>query len=357
MQFFNYLEGVNLYPVFFLATGVIFACSWLIEPRRLMNGVFFSFWVLATGCWLADSIWASRNQLLTSIFQILLILILIGVMLLLIFSWAFLLWNAYFVWKYEAHTLPNMLSLILGLCLLIAGIIVWLRPVEHLPWLHWLLLPLPTIILYLLFVFYIFLVDLLLCQFIPRTYHQDYLVVLGAGLIHGKYVSPLLAARIDRAIRFASKQAKKTGKMPKFIMSGGRGSDEALSEAAAMAQYAAERGIPPTKILLEDQSTNTRENMLFSKHLAEQDCQQANFRAKFFTNNYHVLRAGLYAKQVHFHANGVGAKTRLYYLPNAIIREFAATLLMFKKWHLAVIIILIAVIIAQALASSFGLPF
>lgn len=112
-----------------------------------------------------------------------------------------------------------------------------------------------------------------------------------------------------------------------FIFSGGQGIDEHLPEAQAMKMYALQKGIPEEHILVECQSTNTYENMLFSKQLMTKE------RAKvmFFTNNFHVFRSALYARQAKLNAIGIGSKTALYFLPNAIIREFIAIVNLHKK--------------------------
>jgi Uncharacterized conserved protein len=52
-------------------------------------------------------------------------------------------------------------------------------------------------------------------------------------------------------------------------MSGGKGSDEKLSEAQAMKNYALEQGIPEEDILLEDTSVNTMENLANSKKIID----------------------------------------------------------------------------------------
>lgn len=67
-------------------------------------------------------------------------------------------------------------------------------------------------------------------------------------------------------------------------MSGGQGKDEDLSEAEAMKDYAVKRGYDPDLILLEDKSTNTYPNMVYSKEVAIKDYGSDNFKAKFFTN-------------------------------------------------------------------------
>ncbi len=102
-------------------------------------------------------------------------------------------------------------------------------------------------------------------QFNHPRYDQDFIIVLGAGLLNGEKVSPLLAQRIDKAIAFYHLQfrAKKTA--PRLLMSGGQGSDEKIPEAVAMKEYAVSQGIPESEILVEANSTTTYENMKFSK--------------------------------------------------------------------------------------------
>src|SRR5699024_7350595 len=162
-----------------------------------------------------------------------------------------------------------------------------------------------------------------------------YVIVLGSGLIAGHIVPPLLQSRIKKALQFYEKQKKRTGKAPKILFSGGRGSDEKLSEAEAMKEYALTQGLPLEDILLDDQSTNTHENMLFSKKIMDQHSPQG-YKVIFSTNNFHLLRAALYAKQIDLNAQGIGAKTALYYWPNAFIREFIAYLNLHRKAHLIV---------------------
>ena len=199
------------------------------------------------------------------------------------------------------------------------------------------------------------LLNLLLYQIYPRRYKQDYLIVLGAGLLNGDQVSKLLAARINRAIQFSNRQYQKGRKRPIIIMSGGQGPDEKIPEALAMARFAQHRGVPTDQILIEDQSKNTYQNMLFSKRIATQDFDSDKFRATFFSNNYHIFRAALLAKEVGLKANGVGAFTRFYYLPNAIIREFAGVFVMHKRRHFVIMGVIILFFILQAILAAAGI--
>ena len=137
-------------------------------------------------------------------------------------------------------------------------------------------------------------------------------------------------------------------------MSGGQGPDEKIPEAVAMAKFARKRGIKTNHLLIEDKSKNTYQNMLFSKRLATKDFGGSNFKAKFFSNNYHIFRAALLAKEVGLKANGVGAFTRFYYLPNAIIREFAGVFVMHKRRHFVIMGVIVLFFILQAILVATG---
>ncbi|NLJ98288.1 MAG: YdcF family protein [Tissierellia bacterium] len=178
-----------------------------------------------------------------------------------------------------------------------------------------------TVFSYFVLGFIIFLTSSLLYNLWYEKRNKDYLIVLGAGL-KGDRVTPLLAGRIDRAIEFYNSQKKKGVKPPKIIMSGGQGPDEIVSEAFAMKNYALDMKIPEEDILMEDKSTNTKENLQFSTDLIKKDSNKNNPEVLFFTTNYHVLRAGILAKSLGLNYNGLGSKTKFYYYVSAIIREY-----------------------------------
>ena len=96
-----------------------------------------------------------------------------------------------------------------------------------------------------------------------------------------------------------------------------------------MRDYLLERGLDDEHILVEDQSTDTAENMRFSKEKI--DAVNPNGKVAFFTTNYHVFRAGLKARRVKMRALGMGAPTRWYFWPNAAVREFVG--LLTEHWN------------------------
>ena len=165
--------------------------------------------------------------------------------------------------------------------------------------------------------------DVIAARYEPEP-DKDFLIVLGCGFRKDGSPSPLLRGRLDRALRFAEKQEAATGKAPIFVTSGGQGPDEVCSESACMKRYLLEQGVPEERILEEDRSTDTFENMKYSKAQIWKVNPQG--KIAFATTNYHVFRSGLYARRVKMRAVGMGADTKWYFWPNASVREFVGLL-------------------------------
>ena len=153
---------------------------------------------------------------------------------------------------------------------------------------------------------------------------KDYIIVLGCAIRGDGTPTPLLRGRLDRALGFARAQESETGKAPVFVLSGGQGEDEAVSEAQCMRDYLASQGVPEERMLLEDRSTDTAENMRYSKELIFE--RDPDAKIAFSTTNYHVFRAGLKARRVKMRALGMGCRSKWYFWPNAAVREFVGLL-------------------------------
>lgn len=173
---------------------------------------------------------------------------------------------------------------------------------------------------------------------------KDFVIILGCSIRKDGTPTPLLKGRCDRAIAFYRKQKEETGKELIFITSGGQGSSERVSESASMKRYLLEQGIPEEQIIEEDRSTNTFENMTFSKEIIRKIDPEG--KVAFSTTNYHVFRSGLYARRVKLSAIGMGAPTKWYFWPNAAVREFIGLL----KGHRGKQIIILGSLIAIYLA-------
>lgn len=182
------------------------------------------------------------------------------------------------------------------------------------------------------------------------NYNKDYIIILGCMIKKDGTLTPLLQGRVDRAIEFRNEQVRSTGKDLVFIPSGGKGSDEIISEAEAMRNYLVDKGIKEKNILLENKSKNTYENIKFSYQLIKN--KKAN--VMFSTTNYHVFRAGLIATEQGLVLEGIGSSTKSYFWINAFIREFIGTLYSERKKHIVVFIIILIVLMVMISITYFA---
>lgn len=315
----------------------IFLLSYKLEPRRLLNGFLFNVLLVIT----SFSFVYLALQIPNLFILCLLLLLLLNILFFLLFGIYILiialLINAKIVMRRERKTFANLLTLFvaLGLITLIGCIFICL------------IYPLPRKLLIFLsgfglvgFYYLCNLLSFLSISFLfwirKPTYHDDYLIVLGSGLIKNE-VPPLLASRIDKAIQIYHTQ-KTRSKPPILLFSGGQGPNEDIPEAIAMQQYAIRHHIPLEHTLVETNSKNTLQNLKFSKQIMDQN-HPNGYQATFVTNNYHTFRASLYAKAIGLKTTGIGSKTAPYFLPNAMIREYMALLILNKKRHLIITVL------------------
>lgn len=142
-------------------------------------------------------------------------------------------------------------------------------------------------------------------------------IVLGCQ-VRGETPSTMLAKRCDAALETLSEYPDAV-----CVVSGGKGNGENISEAEAMRRYLVERGIPESRIIAEDRSTSTRENIRLSAELLR---QRGIDRAVIVTNEFHQYRAEIYARGSGLTVGHHSAKTPLYNLANYWVREWAALL-------------------------------
>jgi len=339
---------------FFLIPLLFFALfSWVFqrEKARVVNGFLFNLFIGVFGLYLLYNFFITSDVIVFSL------IFLIGILFIAVALFGFIgliilfYWNALVVIKRESHSLANLLTLILAVLMT-----VWLIYdsfiIKMLPdWASLLLSVLPAMFMYFVIAFLNFFSASVLYQFNQPSYKQDFIIVLGAGLVGGDKVSPLLANRIQRAIDFYYQQRKSTRHPVKLIMSGGKGTDEEVAEAVAMKRYALHHGIQEDDILIETNSTTTLENMEFSKEIIDR-YEIVKPNVIFSSNNYHIFRAGIFARMAHLKAEGIGAKTAFYYLPNAFLREFIAIIAMKRKFHFTIVTLLGSAILLLSIISQ-----
>ena len=175
----------------------------------------------------------------------------------------------------------------------------------------------------------------------------DYVIVLGSGLGRRGQVTPLLASRLDRG-RQVWEAITSRGGRPVLIVSGGQGVDEPVSEAEAMATYLITCGFPADRLVREDRSRTTEENLAFSR--AIMDAATPGARCVVVTSNYHVFRTAIIARQAGVRGQVTGARTAGYYWPSAMLREFAAVFLRYRLVNLGTCAMLVLAPVAYAVA-------
>jgi len=145
------------------------------------------------------------------------------------------------------------------------------------------------------------------------------IVILGSGSPHC-VASPTLAARLDEGMTLARQMPSAP-----VVVSGGVGFSEPCSEADIMADFLVARGMAPGRLIREDRSTSTDENLRFSRPLLERDGVSAADPIVVVTSDFHLMRATRIARKAGFGTvYGAGAATPLYVRYNAWLREYFA---------------------------------
>ncbi|MGE7183175.1 YdcF family protein [Peribacillus sp. NPDC006672] len=148
----------------------------------------------------------------------------------------------------------------------------------------------------------------------PIPENANYLIILGAR-VKGSVPSLSLQYRIDKAAEYLSANEHTV-----VIVSGGKGPGEDISEAKAMQQGLIAHGIEEERIMMEDKSTTTHENIVFSKELIPDTAASG----LIVSNDFHIYRAVEIAKKEGLDMKGVPAKTPKVALLKSYTREYLA---------------------------------
>lgn len=145
---------------------------------------------------------------------------------------------------------------------------------------------------------------------------QKVIIVLGCR-VRGDEPSGSLVKRVDAAYKFLLFNPDSVA-----ILSGGQGKDENISEAECMRKLLYDRGIMQDRLILEDKSTSTDENIRFSVEIIEKLGLSRN--VAIATSEYHQQRASRICKKYGLCSNPVSSKTKWTLLPTFLFREFFA---------------------------------
>ena len=154
----------------------------------------------------------------------------------------------------------------------------------------------------------------------------DYLIVLGAQ-VRKSGPTRSLKYRLDAAYDYMI-----ANEHTRCVVSGGQGCNEPDSEARIMCDYLVSKGISADRILLEDKSVNTMENIRNSSAFLNKEVDHVGI----VTNNFHVFRAmHLSRRQGYQHICAISAPSTRLYLLNNMTREFFGILKDFAVGNLA----------------------
>ncbi len=333
----QYIASLALLLAPAVIPGVLFVYSFIKEPRQFRNALY----LFVTLVWSSILLVFRLNNYVLGIALVLIVLLTP------ILTIVFLLVNTVVVVRNNGFSLTSMLPFLMAgfLILLIASpsIVNYFDPdVRHIIVFVLGLFTLEG--LWFSFTFVALLLYSWVYRMLPRRRQYDYIIIHGAGL-DGPRPTPLLAGRIDKALELWNKQHQHG----KFVVSGGQGADEVVSEAQAMRDYLLEKGVPADAILMEDKSTTTWENLQNSLAVIRADRAMSgdvaacgsvaasggvangatdatsdDFTTAVVTSDFHVFRCAEYAHNLGIKADGIGSHTKGWYWPTAFIREFIA---------------------------------
>ena len=171
------------------------------------------------------------------------------------------------------------------------------------------------------------LVDMQLRQ-PPET--ADWVIVLGAK-VNGTEPSTEFSARISKALEYASIGRELVDTENKhelrIIATGGQGEDEGAAEADVCARLLHDHGIPMLRILIENRSTTTRENLVNALEIIEANGGSASDKVLIVSSGFHLYRASKLAKALGYtNAEYLGSTGLPVLVPHYVVREYAANI-------------------------------
>ena len=145
----------------------------------------------------------------------------------------------------------------------------------------------------------------------------DYAVLLGVGLKNGQPTEELIR-RMGLALEWLQQTPDTM-----LIVAGGDPRGQGVTEASVMNTWLLEHGADPDRLLLEDQSRTTRENLLLSRELAKKQGLDTD-RILILTSDYHQTRAQFLARRIGQTATGRSCTTPFWQRLNSAVRELYA---------------------------------
>lgn len=143
----------------------------------------------------------------------------------------------------------------------------------------------------------------------------DYIIVLGCQ-VKGEKPSKALKDRLETAKKYMRENPETIA-----VLSGGQGKMEQITEAECMRRYLENAGISKERLLLEQRSTTTKQNLRFSRKYMDYRHDEVGI----ITNNFHVYRSILLARRCGYQkVCGIAAPCDSILLYHYLVREAVA---------------------------------
>jgi uncharacterized SAM-binding protein YcdF (DUF218 family) len=332
-----------------VAVFVLFLVGVIREPRSFGNAVLLGLALALGALGLAERLAAAQERQEHLLLAALLLVVALGPFLI----GCYLIANGVTMIRRESLRPSNLLSLLAGLAVFVViGLDVAAERAGDVK--LSLFATVATLVFgYVSFLLVSYVLYAFLYGLLARTGGAEFVVVLGSGLRPDGGVPPLLANRLERAREVWAAVSRRAGEFgPLLIVSGGQGDDEPVPEASAMASYLIARGFPADRLLLEDKSHSTEENLVFSKAIMDE--LRPGARAMVVTSDFHAFRAALQARRLGIRGQVTGARVAGYYRPSAVLREFAAVFLRYWVINLSICAVLVVGPLGSAVLRHVG---
>lgn len=159
---------------------------------------------------------------------------------------------------------------------------------------------------------------------VPKKHDENATVIVLGCKVKGEEPGLHLSRRIEAASRYLKEHPDAN-----CVASGGKGSGERISEAQAIFNKLTADGIDPSRIVLEEQSVNTEQNLRFS--LAKIRKHGWSEELVLITDGFHQYRAAFQAKKLGLIVSPVSARHVWHTFPANYGRELIAIT---KTWVL-----------------------
>lgn len=149
----------------------------------------------------------------------------------------------------------------------------------------------------------------------------DVLVVLGCQ-VKGRSPSRALLGRLQEAEKYLKENPETLA-----VLSGGQGYGEEITEAECMGKWLEHHGISGTRLIWEEHSTSTLENLVFSMKILKSREEKKEWRVGIVTNHFHMYRSLKIARKKGYgDVCGIAAPGGSVLVPHYVLREAVAVL-------------------------------